>query len=296
MTNFTSYSIINFMKTAKEKILNSLNLVLNQEVKKTLLVPDSAETTLIHGIPRLLINLKGTSTATFFENDELKTIDFPEKTWFYCSANGYFYHNTVHANESISLSYYGNYMRAMHISYDGITPPPTERDIFYHADISISRAGQQVIHALDELALSSNYTETAPYLLKALLKISIEDIKKTSNNSAKFNANNMWVAINTYIRVHRAEAINRESVAQHFKLSPGYVSHLFQTFSHTNFSNTLLILRLDHAATLLEKSYLTIDEISFESGFNYTSYFIKRFKKHYDMTPHAYRKTHHKNT
>jgi AraC-like DNA-binding protein len=292
------------MKTTKEKILNSLNLVLNQEIKKTLLVPASAETAPIHGIPRLVINVKGTSTAMFYKNGELKTIDFPEKAWFYCSANGYFFcnsvrsleGNSVRALEGVSLSFYGNYIRAMHISYDGITPPPTERDIFYHANNSISRAGQQVIHALDELALSSNYTETAPYLMKALLKISIEDIKKSSNNSAKFNANDMWVAINTYLRAHHTEAINRESVAQHFKLSPGYVSHLFQSFSHNNFSNTLLILRLDHAATLLKSSYLTIDEISFESGFNYTSYFIKRFKKHYGMTPHAYRKTQRKNT
>ena len=282
------------MITQKEKILNSLNLVLNQEVKKTLLVPASAETAHIHGIPRLMISFKGIQTATFYEDGELKNIDFPGKTWFYCSANGYLLHDAVHANEGISISYYGHYIRAMHISYDGITLPPTERDIFYHANHSISRAGQQVIHALDELALSPDYTETAPYLMKALLKISIEDIKTSSNNSAKFNANNMWVAINTYIRAHRAEAINRESVAQHFKLSPGYVSHLFQSFSHNNFSNTLLILRLEHAATLLRNSHLTVDEISFESGFNYTSYFIKRFKKHYGMTPHVYRKTHRK--
>lgn len=258
-------------------------------------MPASNETALVHGIPRLVISFKMATTATVYENGKLKTIDFPEKTWFYCSANGYLTRDGD-ANESISISYHGHYMRVMHISYDGITPPPTERDIFYHTNNSISRAGQQVIHALDELALSSDYAETAPYLMKALLKISIEDIKKSSNNFAKFNANNMWVAINTYLRVHCTENISRETVARHFKLSPGYVSHLFQTFSQANFSNTLLTLRLEHAAVLLKSSHFTVDEISFESGFNYTSYFIKRFKKHYGMTPHAYRKTQRKNT
>ena len=278
------------MEIQKEKILDALDIVLNQEVRKALLVPASGETALIHGIPRLIINFKGTSTATFYDNDQLKTIDFPEKTWFYCSANGYLMHDPIYANESISISYYGNYIRAMHIFYDGITPPPTERDIFYHVDHSISKVGQQVIQALDELALSSDYTKTAPYLMKALLQISMKDIESSANNSTKFNANTMWVAINTYLRTHRTEAINREAVAQHFKLSPGYVSHLFQTFSHTSFSNTLLILRLEYAAKLLNNTNLTIDEISFKSGFNYTSYFIRRFKKVYNVTPYAYRK------
>ncbi len=278
------------MQTPKEKILSLLNLVLDQEVKKTLLVSASDVKARIPGIPRLVIFFKGTSTAKFYENGKLKTTDFPEKTWFYCSANGYLFPGRVHANEGLSLSYYANCIRAMHISYDGITPPPTERDSFYHTDHSISRTGQQILHALDELVISPDYTETAPYLMKALLKISIEDIKNSVNNSKKMNSNSMWIEINTYLRNHRAEPITRESIARHFKLSPGYVSHLFQTFSNTNFSNTLLILRLDHAVTLLKSSHLTIDEISFESGFNYTSYFIKRFKKQYGMTPHAYRK------
>jgi AraC-like DNA-binding protein len=278
------------MRTQKEKILDSLEFVLNQEIKNTLLVPPSGEVALLHGIPRLIVNFKGAQNAKLYKNNERVTSELPEKTWAYCSANGYLVHEWNHVNESISLSYYGDYIRAMHISYDGINLPPTERDVFYHADHSISRAGQRVLQALDELALSSDNMGIAHYLMKALLKISIEDIKRSTNNSAKYNANNLWMAINAYIRDHRTESINRESVAKHFKISPGYISHLFQTFTHNNFSNTLLILRLEHAAKLLVKSNLTIAEISYESGFNYTSYFIRRFKDHYNMTPYAYRK------
>lgn len=278
------------MKEAKEKIIDYLNLVLNKKIEQTLLVPNSVETSLIHGIPRLIINFKGISNAAFYRNGSLKFFDYPENTWFYCGANGYLLHNNLYINEGLSIGYYGDYIRVMHISYDGIIPPPTERDTFYHANRSISRAGQQIIRALDELTETPDYTETAPYLLKALLKLSIEDIKNSSNNPAKFNADNMWVAINSYLRAHRSEAITRESVAQHFKLSPSYVSHLFQSFSRTNFSNTLLLLRLELATTLLRNSYRTIDEISYESGFNYTSYFIRRFKRRYGMTPCAFRK------
>ena len=283
------------MKSLKEQIVNYLELVLNDEVSNSLLVPASNEAEFIHGIPRLVLNYKGGANADFYENGKLKNVDFPEKTWFYCSANGYLGHNLTHPGEWISICYYGDYIRAMHISYDGINKLPTENDIFYHTDHGISRAGQQIIHAIDELALYPDYMETAPYLMKALLKISIEDIKKTSNKSAKVSTNTIWFQINTYLRAHCTEDINRESVAKHFKLSPGYISHLFQTFSYSNFSNTLLQLRLEHAQTLLVSSLLTVDEISFKSGFNYTYYFIKRFKKHYGMTPHVYRKTHRKN-
>ena len=279
------------MDSSKEKILASLEMVMNQEVNNTLLVPASDESAKVHGIPRLLICFNGTSSANFYENGKLKTAEFPSGSWFYCSASGFLIHNKNKAHEGVSLSFYGNYIRAMHIFYDGVTLPPTERDIFYHADHGISEAGQHILHALDELAKSPDYSETAPYYMKALLKTAIVDIKKSSSNPIKFNANNLWMAINTYIRAHRTEQINRETVARYFRLSPGYVSHLFKSFSSTNFSNTLLNLRLEHAALLLKNTQLTIDEICSDSGFNYTSYFIKRFKEVYSMTPYAYRKS-----
>ncbi|MFA7185170.1 MAG: AraC family transcriptional regulator [Victivallales bacterium] len=242
---------------------------------------------LVHGIPRLVINFKGNYPTKFYTNGKFGNTDFPEDSWFYCSAGGYLKQNPVDAGEAVSISYYGQYMRVMHISYDGITPPPTERDVFLHTDRGVSAVGQGIIHALDELALTSDYAETAPYLLKALLKISIEDIKRSSNDRVKQNSAR-WVAINAYIRAHRTEKINRKTVAAHFNLSQGYVSHLFKTFSHLNFSNTLLQLRLEHAAMMLKHSELTVNEICFKSGFNYTSYFIRRFNEYYGMTPYAY--------
>ena len=279
------------LESQKEKILNSLNAVLRQDIQNTLLIAPSEDKAFIHGIPRLVINFKGNQNVRLYKNNSPTTIELSEGTWSYCTANGYLVHDWSHANESISLSYYGDYIRAMHIIYDGITQPPTERDIFYHADHSISQAGQRVLQALDELSLSHNYAKTSPYLLKALLQISIEDIERSVNNSAKYNANHLWMTLNAYIRAHRTESINRKDVSRHFNISPGYISHLFQSFSHSNFSETLLILRLEHAAKLLQKTNLTIDVVSDESGFNYTSYFIKRFKKYYGMTPHVYRNT-----
>jgi len=291
------------MKTKKEQILDSFNLVLNQKIERVLLVPPLEEKVFlhggisnIHGIPRLLASLKGNQVVTYYKNGKIQNQKFSEKTWYYCTANGYLYHDGKKncPTENISISYYGKHIRVMHIFYDGIHRPPTQNDVFYHVNHAICSAGKKVIATLDELTLDSDYTEAAIYLMKALLQITIEEIEKSvefsEKNNTKNSASSLWVMISTYIREHCSDNINRETVAQHFKLSPGYISHLFHIFSNTNFSNTLQMFRFDYATKLLRESQLTIDEICFESGFNYSSYFIRRFKKNYNMTPLSYRK------
>jgi len=47
--------------------------------------------------------------------------------------------------------------------------------------------------------------------------------------------------------------------------------------------------RLKNAARLLQTTDLPVGEIAFASGFNNTSYFIRLFKKTYDMTPAEFR-------
>ncbi|MNY60765.1 HTH-type transcriptional activator RhaS [compost metagenome] len=50
------------------------------------------------------------------------------------------------------------------------------------------------------------------------------------------------------------------------------------------------IIRIRRAATLLEKSQLTVSEIAYQVGFNNPKYFAKLFKDEYQVLPTEYRR------
>jgi AraC-like DNA-binding protein len=50
-------------------------------------------------------------------------------------------------------------------------------------------------------------------------------------------------------------------------------------------------VRLKKAVILLKKDDYNIDEIAIIVGFNSTSYFIRSFKKKYEMTPSAFKQS-----
>ena len=47
--------------------------------------------------------------------------------------------------------------------------------------------------------------------------------------------------------------------------------------------------RLERAAELLHHEDKTVTEIAFECGFNDLSYFIKSFRRQYELSPSVYR-------
>jgi len=47
--------------------------------------------------------------------------------------------------------------------------------------------------------------------------------------------------------------------------------------------------RMEHAARLLETTFLTVKEVTFLSGFNDVSHFVRDFKKRYGVRPSTFR-------
>jgi AraC-like DNA-binding protein len=48
------------------------------------------------------------------------------------------------------------------------------------------------------------------------------------------------------------------------------------------------VIRLQHAAQLLEKSQLTVSEVAYKVGFNNPKYFAKYFREEFNVLPSAY--------
>lgn len=91
-----------------------------------------------------------------------------------------------------------------------------------------------------------------------------------------------------YIDNHLAEA-SPTTVAQHFGYSTGYLSRTVKEFTGKTMVQFCMELKLGRAAEYLEQTALSIDDIANRMGFYDRSHFNKAFKRHYGITPTAYR-------
>lgn len=79
-------------------------------------------------------------------------------------------------------------------------------------------------------------------------------------------------------------------LAARVSLSPSRFSHLFKEQTGDSVLETLLKLRLKHAARLLEHTPLLVSEIAGLSGFQSPFYFTKQFTALFGISPSGYRK------
>lgn len=96
--------------------------------------------------------------------------------------------------------------------------------------------------------------------------------------------------IKSHIDSHYHMDISRESVADAFNISPGYLSRLFSRESGVKFNEYLKLARISRSKTLLINTTLKINEVSEKCGFTDTNYFCKVFRDINDCTPLEYRR------
>ena len=93
-----------------------------------------------------------------------------------------------------------------------------------------------------------------------------------------------------YIYNNKGMNISQKELASLCHISSSYFSRLFTKETGENFSVYLSALKIEWSKQLLEKTDLSITQISDELGFSDPGYFIKTFKKLEKITPSLYRK------
>ena len=93
-----------------------------------------------------------------------------------------------------------------------------------------------------------------------------------------------------YLGEHFTEPLSLPEVASHFGLSPQYFSTFFRENFGRTFTQHINSLRIEQAARLLRETDLPVMEVGFSVGFDNFSYFIKRFRSVYGVSPSHYRK------
>ena len=249
---------------------------------------ESVDSEWIHYVPRLLVMLEGSSRITFYRDGVRKSIEVTAPAVLYCSLNGSMQKDTVSSSKTLSFSYYPTYMRCMLIDYDGVHTPPTPLDIFYHTRQPLSNAGNSLIAAIDNF-YADDMLVLAKDLLPLLYKVTLHDMEASAAAVVSKRAQSLWEQINSFLREHRNEQLNRYYVAKLFRIAPGYLSEICKKFSGKSFSDLKLCYQMEHAVKLLLNTRLNVDEIAQQTGFSGSNYFIRRFKSLYHTTPHIYR-------
>jgi transcriptional regulator GlxA family with amidase domain len=78
-------------------------------------------------------------------------------------------------------------------------------------------------------------------------------------------------------------------VARSVNLSPRRLGQLFKVEIGVSPMQFLRDLRMARAQALLQSSFLTIKEVTFQSGFTDVSHFVRDFKQCYGVTPSEFR-------
>ena len=82
-----------------------------------------------------------------------------------------------------------------------------------------------------------------------------------------------------------------DQIAKNAFVSQYHFSRIFKRYTHYSPYQYLLNLRLEHSRMLMEKTRLSIKEITFRAGFSSLDYFSSAFTKRYKSCPSIYRKT-----
>ena len=92
-------------------------------------------------------------------------------------------------------------------------------------------------------------------------------------------ANSIIEKADKYILEHYNEDISLDEIAQHVNLSSYYFSRFYKNATGTNFTDKMVMLRMDKAKELLKQEELSVKDVSYMVGYSDPNYFSKIFKK-----------------
>lgn len=92
-----------------------------------------------------------------------------------------------------------------------------------------------------------------------------------------------------YIELNLMNELNLGQLATYVNLAPAYLSRVFNQEVGMSLAQYITEMRMAKASELLMRTSLTVQRISEQIGFKQISYFSKKFKQHFDMTPIQYR-------
>lgn len=154
----------------------------------------------------------------------------------------------------------------------------------------------KIVSILEEMEQEWNsYNEYSELLLKGLLnKLIITCLREHTIHGINIlsleKKHDCLANAIKYIKAHLRDNPSLDETAQHINISASYLSKIFVSYLHTNFSAFVLNEKITYAQKLLVNSKLSMTEIAAEAGFSSNSYFSDCFKRTTGLSPLQFRK------
>ena len=204
--------------------------------------------------------------------------------------------DVYHGNKEAALMHYSEFIKLTKTIQRADTPLRSQKNLFFTLNTRLRTVAQNAgVHPLYVDNISGNFARLAEkcnnldelydlknYVIPAYCQLVQQQTLKYYSPSVK----NVII----YIKHHLEEAMTLNSLALKSKLSPNYLSKLFNHEVGESLPNYINQLRVDKAAHLLKTSNLPIKTICTQIGILDTNYFSKLFKRYYQVSPSVYRK------
>lgn len=92
-----------------------------------------------------------------------------------------------------------------------------------------------------------------------------------------------------YIHTHLTDDLSLDTLAEHFYVTKGYISRIFNQYMDMSIHQYIISLRLEEACSLIQQGN-SITLAAEQSGFPDYSSFFRTFKKNYGTSPKEYQK------
>ena len=137
----------------------------------------------------------------------------------------------------------------------------------------------------DVWSLVRRYTEIDR--LEEFIKNTVDVVISKIVSDRADKSNNLIQGVKEYIAAYPMRSLT--DIAEHFHLSPNYLSGIFSRETETTIKNYIIQERINHAKEMLLNTNKTIFEIANEVGYTTPQYFGVVFKKVTGQTPSAYK-------
>ncbi len=150
-----------------------------------------------------------------------------------------------------------------------------------------AEAFTQLTEALTEIDKCQNVKS-----LRKAFNTFLSDLHKSMQQKRKGSNHDAALDAKEYIDRNFSDPdLSLRLLAERAGLSPAYLGKIFTAVTTWSFNDYLNHVRVEAAAELLRDTNLPVNSISEQVGVTNSNYFYSLFKKHYGVTPSAYRKS-----
>lgn len=139
--------------------------------------------------------------------------------------------------------------------------------------------------ALDAICAPDGVVQEMFLTMMKLIRYDLEREEEVQHNKSYY----LFLTAVDFLEQNYSRQINRSVVSKELHLSISYLSRLFRQYAGITFYQYQMQIRMQEATKLLREGGLNIGEIAWQCGFQTTSFFIRKFKEYYSMTPAQYR-------